>query len=106
MKVEWSKEDEERLRSLAMSGLSAAQIAAQIHRSKGSVRVRAAKLNIAIAREPHPMRKRKLVSARRFIRIAAAIKPCLVGADLALFALQFAKTQRSKLDAASAWRSE
>jgi len=65
MKVEWSKEDEERLRSLAMSGLSAAQIAAQIHRSKGSVRVRAAKLNIAIAREAHPMRKRKLVSARR-----------------------------------------
>ena len=51
MKVEWSKEDEERLRSLALSGLSAAQIAAQIHRSKGSVRVRAAKLNIDIARE-------------------------------------------------------
>jgi NADPH:quinone reductase-like Zn-dependent oxidoreductase len=25
---------------------------------------------------------------------------------VALFALQFAKTQRSKLDAASAWRSE
>jgi hypothetical protein len=47
-----------------MSGLSAAQIAAQIHRSKGSVRVRAAKLNIAIA-PAHPMRKRKLVSARR-----------------------------------------
>jgi hypothetical protein len=60
MNVGWSKEDEERLRRLAMSGLSAAQIAAQIRRSKGSVRVRAAKLNIAIAREAHQCERENL----------------------------------------------
>ena len=63
--AEWSKEDVERLRSLARSGLSSTQIAEQMHRSKASVRVRAVKLNISIARGANPMQKKRLALARR-----------------------------------------
>jgi hypothetical protein len=65
MKLEWSKEDEERLKSLAISGLSLAQIAEEMHRPKASVRTRAAKLSIAIARAAHPMQKIRFFLARR-----------------------------------------
>ena len=47
----WSQEDDNKLRALAMSGLSATQIAEQIPRSMNSIRNRAAKLGIAIARD-------------------------------------------------------
>jgi hypothetical protein len=52
----WSDEDDERLRKLAISGLSLAEIATQMERSKSSVRARALKMNIAIARDRNPMR--------------------------------------------------
>lgn len=51
----WSDEDDERLRKLAISGLSLAEIAAQMERSKSSVRARALKMNVAIARDRNPM---------------------------------------------------
>jgi hypothetical protein len=65
MKSVWPREDEETLRSLAKSGLSASQIAERMQRPKGSVRARAAKLDIAIAREGNLMKMHKLAIARR-----------------------------------------
>jgi DNA-binding NarL/FixJ family response regulator len=50
----WSTEEDERLRSLARSGLSIAEIAQQMQRSKPSIRARATKLTIAIARDRNP----------------------------------------------------
>jgi len=47
----WSAEADERLRALARSGLSLAEIAHQMQRSKSSVRARAIKLAIALARD-------------------------------------------------------
>ena len=51
----WSEEDDDHLRKLALSGLSLAAIAAQLKRSKSAVRVRAIKLDVAIARDRNPM---------------------------------------------------
>jgi hypothetical protein len=47
----WSPDEDERLRNLARSGFSLTEIAHEIQRSKSSVHVRAARLNIAIARD-------------------------------------------------------
>jgi hypothetical protein len=47
----WSIEEDERLRGLARSGFSLAEIAHQMQRSKSSVRARATKLMIALARD-------------------------------------------------------
>ena len=57
--IPWSDEDDQRLRSLAQSGFSLAEIAHQMVRSKSSVRSRALKIAIAIARDRNPMRAPK-----------------------------------------------
>jgi hypothetical protein len=51
----WSDEDDQQLRSLALSGFSLAEIAHQMARSKSSVRSRSLKIEIAIARDRNPM---------------------------------------------------
>ena len=51
----WSPEEDDRLRKLALSGLSLAAIAEQMKRSKSAIRVRAEKLKVAIARDRNPM---------------------------------------------------
>ena len=55
--VKWSSEEDERLRKLTLSGASLAQIAEQMLLNKSSVRNRASKLEIAIARDRNPMQK-------------------------------------------------
>jgi hypothetical protein len=57
--IPWSPDEDERLRKLALSGASMAEIAQQMQRTKSSVRARALKLKIAIAREENPMQKGK-----------------------------------------------
>jgi hypothetical protein len=54
--VPWSPAEDERLRKLALSGLSLAEIARQMERSKSSVRSRALKIKVA-ARDRNPMQK-------------------------------------------------
>jgi len=49
--IPWSPDEDERLRKLALSGASLGEIAKQMQRTKSSVRTRALKLKIAIARE-------------------------------------------------------
>jgi hypothetical protein len=61
--VRWSPAEDEQLRRLALSGLSLAEIAAQMERSKSSVRYRALNLKIAIARDRNPMQKPQQPSA-------------------------------------------
>jgi hypothetical protein len=61
----WLQDDDEKLRALAITGLSAAQIAQRMLRPKASVRGRAAKLGIVIARDAHAMKKQKFILARR-----------------------------------------
>ena len=51
----WSPEEDDRLRKLALAGLSVAAITEQLKRGKSAVRVRAEKLKIAIARDRNPM---------------------------------------------------
>jgi hypothetical protein len=51
----WLPADDERLRKLAVTGASLTQIAAQMERSKSSVRTRALNMGIAIARDRNPM---------------------------------------------------
>jgi hypothetical protein len=51
----WSPEEDDRLRKLALAGLSVAAITEQLKRGKSAVRVRAAKLKIAIAHDRNPM---------------------------------------------------
>jgi hypothetical protein len=53
--IHWSDEDDQRLRILAQSGFSLKEIAHQMRRSKSSVRSRALKTAIAIARDRNPM---------------------------------------------------
>jgi hypothetical protein len=55
--VPWSAAEDERLRKLALSGLSLLEIAARMERTKSSVRARTLKMNIAIARDRNPMQK-------------------------------------------------
>jgi hypothetical protein len=55
--IPWSDDDDRQLRSLALSGFTLAEIAHQMVRSKSSVRSRALKIEIAIARDRNPMRK-------------------------------------------------
>jgi hypothetical protein len=51
----WSDEEDQRLRSLAKSGLSLTEIAHEMQRGVSSVRSRARKYAIAIARDRNPM---------------------------------------------------
>ena len=62
--IPWSPEDDERLRELALSGASLIEIAAQMGRNKASVRHRAQKLNIAIARDRNPKQALGKTSSR------------------------------------------
>jgi hypothetical protein len=61
--VPWSPAEDEQLRKLALSGVSLSEIAARMERSKSSVRARALKMNIAIARDRNPMQKTQNPSA-------------------------------------------
>jgi hypothetical protein len=61
--IPWSDEEDQQLRNLALSGFSLAQIAHQMVRSKSSVRSRALKIEIAIARDRNPMRRPQQPSA-------------------------------------------
>jgi hypothetical protein len=54
----WSAEADEQLRALARSGFSLAEIAHQMQRSKSSVRARAIKLTIALARDRNSQQAR------------------------------------------------
>lgn len=60
----WSVEDDERLRNLALSGFSLTEISNQMRRGTSSVRSRALKLNIALARDRNAMVKPLKASAR------------------------------------------
>jgi hypothetical protein len=60
--VPWSEEEDEQFRKLAKSGIGMAEIAQMMQRTKSSVRVRALKLEIAIARQENPMRKGRLLT--------------------------------------------
>jgi len=62
--IPWSPDEDARLRKLALSGASMAEIAQQMQRTKSSIRTRASKLKIAIAREENPMQKGKLAAPR------------------------------------------
>jgi len=52
--VQWSDEEDEQLRKLVRSGFGMAEIAESMQRTKSSMRARALKLNIAIARQENP----------------------------------------------------
>ena len=56
----WTTEEDRQLRKLAQAGLSLTEIAREVGRNQSSVRVRAIKLDIAIARDLNGMQKRKL----------------------------------------------
>jgi hypothetical protein len=70
--VLWSPAEDERLRELALSGESLAEIAVQMQRNKSSVRTRALKLEVAIARDRNPMLKGKTSAHRVGLRRRAA----------------------------------
>ena len=48
--IPWSTDDDQRLRELAQSGLSFAEMARQMNRSRSVIRSHAEKLKIAVAR--------------------------------------------------------
>jgi hypothetical protein len=56
----WTLDEDERLRKLALAGLSLRDLALEMGRSASSIRVRAIKLDVAIARDLNGMQKRKL----------------------------------------------
>jgi hypothetical protein len=68
----WSPEEDSQLRKLAHSGLSTGQIAAQMERSKSSVRTRALATNVAIARDRNPMQKPHII--RQLVEIGLKVK--------------------------------
>jgi hypothetical protein len=57
--IPWSDEDDQRLRNLAKSGLCLTEIAHQMRRGVSSVRSRALKITVAIARDRNPMQASK-----------------------------------------------
>jgi hypothetical protein len=59
LNIPWSDEDDQKLRSLALSGFSLAQIAHQMVRNKSSVRSRALKIEIVLARDRNPRQASK-----------------------------------------------
>ena len=56
----WTSDEDLQLRKLAQAGSSLTQIAREVHRNQSSVRARAIKLDIAIARDMNGMQKLKL----------------------------------------------
>ena len=63
--VPWLLTDDDLLRALAMRGLSEGEIAEQMQRNKSSVRSRAAKIEVAIARDRNGMQKRQKAGAAK-----------------------------------------
>jgi DNA-directed RNA polymerase specialized sigma24 family protein len=57
--VHWSTADDELLRDLARRGLSEGEIADRLKRNKSSVRTRAKRIDVAIARDRNGMQKRQ-----------------------------------------------
>jgi hypothetical protein len=57
--IPWSDEEDQYLRDLAKSGLSLTEIAHQMRRGVSSVRGRALKITVAIARDRNPMQTHK-----------------------------------------------
>lgn len=53
----WTPAEDELLRSLALQGLSEGEISEQIGRNKSSIRSRAAKIKVAIARDWNGIQK-------------------------------------------------
>jgi hypothetical protein len=53
--AQWTTEDDERLRSLAQSGIALSEISHRMKRGKSSVRNRALRLAIPIARDRNSM---------------------------------------------------
>ena len=49
----WTSEEDERLRKLALTGMSVAAMAKQMHRSMAAVHNRAARLKIVVAKSRH-----------------------------------------------------
>ena len=56
----WTPDELERLRELAQAGMSLTELAREMGRSMSSIRTRAEKLNITIARDMNRMRRRRL----------------------------------------------
>lgn len=56
----WLPADDDVLRALALLGLSEGEIGAKVDRNKSSVRSRAAKIKVAIARDANGIRKLSL----------------------------------------------
>lgn len=60
----WTTDELERLRRLAQAGMSLTELAREMGRSMSSIRTRAEKLNITIARDMNRMRRRRLDPAK------------------------------------------
>ena len=56
----WTTDELEGLRELAQAGMSLTELAREMARSMSSIRTRAEKLNITIARDMNRMRRRRL----------------------------------------------
>ena len=67
--VPWSKDEDQRLRDLALSGLGTADIAFQMKRSASAVRKNAEKLNIAIATS-----RKGVTTVRRLVELGLKAK--------------------------------
>jgi hypothetical protein len=59
MRRPWTADDDAQLRKLALSGLSLTELSHKISRTASTVRARAIKLEIAIARDRNGAKKRK-----------------------------------------------
>jgi hypothetical protein len=70
----WNTTETVRLRLLAFAGLNLSEIATKMERSKTGVHVRAEKLNIAIAKSPHPKHRRMRLEIGRARRVELELK--------------------------------
>ena len=64
-RLPWSPAEDERLRKLALSGLSLQEIAAHMERNPASIRSRTRTLNVAVARGQNGMVRFHKTSDRR-----------------------------------------
>jgi hypothetical protein len=70
----WNTTETARLQLLAFAGLNLSEIANKMERSKTGVHVRAEKLNIAIAKSPHPKQRRMRLEIARVRLIELGLK--------------------------------
>ena len=70
----WETSDTERLRALAAAGLSVPEIAVEMQRSRNAIRDWAKKLNIAVAKSPHPRQRRMKLETARLQRVEIEAK--------------------------------